>query len=100
MAGLETIGNKWIHPTTGEVRYYVNDAWKYGGLSVERYNTGNICYAELDGEEISNSKAKKLINAIYKCWITEDHKVHVKYDGVNEDFVDAVIAGIKKAIEA
>lgn len=97
MIGLETIGNKWIHPVTGEVRYYVNDAWKYGGLELEFYNSGNISDASLNGEGISNSKARGFKSCINKCWITEDGKVHVKFYG-HEDFVDAVIAGVKKAI--
>lgn len=95
---LEKIGSKWVHPKTGEVRYYVNDCWKYGGLYVERYNSGNICYSELNGEEISHTKADGLIVSIQKCWITEDGEVHLKGYLGHEEFNDAVIAGIKAAI--
>lgn len=95
---LEKIGSKWVHPKTGEVRYYVNDCWKYGGLYVERYNSGNICYSELNSEEISHTKADGLIISIQKCWITEDGEVHLKGYLGHEEFNDAVIAGIKAAI--
>ena len=101
MTNFEVIGSKWIHPKTGEVRYYVNDAWKYGGLELDFYNTGNIAIAKLDGEKISNSEGDRLGGCITKCWITEDGKVHMKgydLDGKYKDFSDRVIAGIKKAL--
>jgi hypothetical protein len=102
MTGFETIGNKWIHPKTGEVRYYINDAWKYGGLYLDFYNTGNIAIAKLDGEKISDSEGRRLSGAINKCWVTEDGKVHMTgydLDGKYIDFSDKVIAGIKAAME-
>lgn len=94
---FETIGSKWIHPGTGEVRYYINDAWKYGGLYLDFYNTGNIAIAKLDGEKISNSEGRRLSGAIDKCWITEDGKVHIRYYA-QEEFVKKVKAGIEKAL--
>jgi hypothetical protein len=42
-------------------RVYFNDLHAYLGLNVTRYNTGNISYAELDGEKISNGQARKMI---------------------------------------
>ena len=47
----------------GMKRYYVNDDRLEAvfGLSIDRYKTGNICSASLNGEEISNSRAYKLI---------------------------------------
>lgn len=94
---FETIGNKWIHPTTGEVRYYINDVWEYGGLELDFYNTGNIAVAELDGERIS--EGRRLMNVINKCWMTEDGEIHMKtYTDAYQWFVEKVKAGIKKAL--
>lgn len=45
-------------------RIYVNSddqIEKVFGLSVSRYNTGNICSAFLNGEKISNSQARRLL---------------------------------------
>lgn len=98
MSSIETIGKRWVHPTTGEVRYYVNDAWRYAGPECSHYNTGNISYATLDGEKISNCKAREYCGCISKCWITEDGKVHVKYWGC-EDFVEAVRVGIEAKLK-
>lgn len=48
----------------GMKRYYINDDQLESvfGLSIGRYNTGNISSASLNGEGISNSKAYKLIS--------------------------------------
>lgn len=44
-------------------RYYINDDQLEAvfGLSIGRYNTGNISSASLNGEGLSNSKAYKLL---------------------------------------
>ena len=44
-------------------RYYINDdnLEVIFGLCIDRYKTGNICSASLNGEGISNSKAYKLL---------------------------------------
>jgi hypothetical protein len=31
------------------------------GLNFERYNTGNIAYADIDGEKISNSECRRIL---------------------------------------
>lgn len=100
MTNFEAIGSKWIHPKTGEVRYYVNNAWKYGGLELDFYNTGNIAIAKLDGEKISNSEGSRMCGAIDKCWITEDGEVHVKRGRNDYDaFIESVVTGIKAALK-
>ena len=48
----------------GRKRIYINsdeEIEKVFGLSVSRYNTGNICSAFLNGEKISNSQARRLL---------------------------------------
>lgn len=43
-------------------RLYLNDvATELIGINVERYNTGNVRYATLDGEKISNNYAKEIL---------------------------------------
>ncbi len=103
MNGNRIIGKEWKHPTTGEVRYYIDvvEAVKFNGLNVEFYNTGNICYAELDGVEISNTKARNILADVEKIWYTEDGKVHIKYDRFNrgENNHPEFWAGVVQAIE-
>lgn len=69
----EKLGNAWTHPSTGAIRYYINDPTIWG-LDVDYYKSGNVSSATLDGERISNSKATELLGL--KVWI-EDGAVHV-----------------------
>lgn len=66
--------NSWKHPRTGQKRYYLN-AWKEAiGLSLDYYNSGNICAASLQGEHISNSKAGQIH---MKLWFDEEKNLHI-----------------------
>lgn len=57
---LEKMGLKrW--QKAGYDRLYVNA--KAVGLTVEHYNTGNVCYAEWKGEKISNGRARRMMAA-------------------------------------
>lgn len=51
-------GNEWI--SGDHHRIYFNDLATLYGLEFATYNTGNISSATLNGEKISNSKARKL----------------------------------------
>lgn len=98
-AKIETIGKKWIHPGTGEVRYYINKAYTYGGLDVEFYKSGNVSDAYLNGESISNRRARSLMASVDKVWMTEDGKIHAIGYSTEHDFFKAVCEGIHKALE-
>lgn len=99
MVNYEAIGKKWIHPKTGEVRYYINGAWKYGGLELEFHKSSYIKNAVLDGEQISNREGGRLVSAIEKCWITETGDVYVIGDSYHHgEFIEAVKKGVKKEI--
>lgn len=65
--------SKWTHPSTGEVRHYVNGWQELIGLEIERYGTGNIRWAFLNGEKISNTKARRVGG---KFWIDESGNIH------------------------
>ena len=49
----------------GKKRLYINepDYQKIFGLYLERFNTGNISYAEINGEKVSNNYIRKLFSA-------------------------------------
>lgn len=101
MTGIETIGKAWTHPRTGEVRYYINDAWRFGGLEVQRHKSGNISSAWIGEEDISNSEANRCINACEKVWVTEDGQIHFQGTVVGQRalaFREQVRAGIEEAL--
>lgn len=54
VGGREWTGNSGIR------RIYLNDWAEMAGLEIERYNTGNIRYAVLAGQRLSNAAAAKL----------------------------------------
>lgn len=51
-------------------RVYFNDLASLYGLEVNRYDTGNISGARLNGEKISNGQARQLLNTLQmaKLW--------------------------------
>lgn len=65
---IQAGGRRW---TKGEFnRIYFNNLAELYGLRYGTYNTGNISWAELDGEHISNSSARQILAmlASAKVW--------------------------------
>lgn len=93
-------GNLWERGT--KRRVYLNDWPTLIGLDIERYNTGNIRHATLDGETISNSRAHKLLGAqVYwengSIWHTIDHAADAaRVDG--DELVTRLMDSIAKAV--
>jgi hypothetical protein len=56
-------GDFWAHLMKGHERVYLNDWEPMAGLEINRYKSGNICSALLDGELISNTRAGLLTTA-------------------------------------
>lgn len=84
----------WKHPRTGEERWYVNNYEELVGLELHHYNTGNICSAYLNGEKISNYRAKQLLRSFGKVWLTADGTIHTQYEG---EMTATVVEAIKTA---
>ena len=61
----------------GKKRVYFNDIEEISGLSINRYGTGNVSSASLNGKKISNSHARRIApDSFSKLW----------YDCVTEKF--------------
>jgi len=57
---LKEIGNEW---QKGDYhRIYINNLSQRLGLETSHYKTGNVSGATLNGEEISNSQATKMLD--------------------------------------
>jgi len=74
-------GNLW--EAYGKCRVYFDGAHiaSVQGLNADRYNSGNIMAASLNGEKISNSEAKRILEALamFKIWYDfADGKFHTK----------------------
>ena len=64
----------------GMDRVYLNDFETVPGLELDHYKSGNISYAALDGETISNAEGGRLSTAVDKVYFdAADGKVHIKW---------------------
>lgn len=75
----------WTHPRTGETRHYINNWHEVAGFEVDKYKTGNIRSAALDGGHISNTKAAALYAT--KFWVGADGEVHTNGHGEHVQIV-------------
>lgn len=59
----------WTHPRTGVVRYYPNTraAYRAAGFEFDRYKSGGIASASLQGEVISNSGVRRIITTLQEA---------------------------------
>ena len=93
---LEKAGGK-VWQKNGMSRVYYNDlAGLYGLVIVERYNTGNIHNATIDGERCSNSEARRILDRLSdaKLWYDlGDNKFHGK--GLDDGDFQTIVAEIK-----
>lgn len=98
IAALEAIGGtRWQRDTMDRV--YINDLARWSGLEVVTYGTGNVRSARLDGEEISNTVARKLgaMLALGKVWYDlADDRLHAR--GIEQDEFDVISARIHATI--
>lgn len=73
MTAIETIRTftkSWTKPGTTEERLYLDRdaACDFIGLEIQRYKSGNIKHAVLEGETISNSAAFRIVNSMVKAY--------------------------------
>lgn len=66
--------NTWTHPTTGEVRYYLNNWESLAGIEVHRYDTGNVSSFHINGEKVANGRYGRYSG---KIWVSETGEVHI-----------------------
>lgn len=76
-------------------RFYFNDLHTLIGLQCERYKSGSLKSCVLDGEHISNSKARKLIDSLdrAKVWYDlQDQSFHGHLDSHIAHHYDTIVA--------
>jgi len=103
---LEAIGGRrWIKG--GHDRIYFNNWPELIGLEINRYKTGNISSAFLDGELISNRQAGLLLNMINKVyWDTQAGHLCIQWTPgesrimTRDELKQAILDGIRSAIAA
>lgn len=77
----------WTNPRNGETRHYINGFWAdMLGLNIDRYKSGNIRSASIDGEHISNGRASRLGG---KLWADEQGNLHLDYFNGDDFYTQA-----------
>lgn len=90
-------GHRWTK--ADKDRVYLNvEVWAaLIGLETSHYGTGNISGATLDGEAISNARAKDILGCIDKVfWDSTDGQIHIT--GYHNRYFDQVPGWIRDAI--
>lgn len=98
-------GNRWQRGDFDRV--YLNDWERFIGLEITRYNTGNIRFAVLGNETISNSEAGRILGAVRKVYFdVPTREVRVQWGHGEprsfdrEDLAKAIFSGIRAEIAA
>ncbi len=91
-------GREWIKD--GKHRVYFNDdvMCDLYGLKTSHYNTGNVSSASLNGEPISNSRARKILSTLVgKLWYDlADGQFHSQY--LSDSTVEKLVAEITRRV--
>lgn len=94
-------GKLWEKNSMKRIYFSGDLVVEFVGLSVSRYNTGNISGATLNGDAISNSEAKRILGGIDKIYYDlNDGKFHwtENYDNNVSDFCK-MLRGLLNAVE-
>ena len=95
---IKELGNEW--QKGNHHRVYFNDLGTLYGIKTNRYNSGNIQSATLDGKAISNSQARQLLQkfASVKFWfdLTDNKfKFNDPYSEVNKEMMRKIQAAVE-----
>lgn len=96
---LISIGaNRW--QKAGRDRLYLSGAGaEIMGLEIDRYKSGNICYATLDGEKISNADGGRALSTYQRAYIDLTTGALKEVTGKYADFfTEKMSVYVKKAV--
>jgi hypothetical protein len=97
---LQKIGGKPFGSGKGLRIYFNNLPELYGFTRIDRYNTGNISYAEVDGAKISNSSARGILTELQFAKVYYDYR-HGSFHAQNIDkhSLGRIIKNIRELIK-
>lgn len=95
---LKQIGSEWQKGNLH--RIYFNNLATWYGLEVEHYNSGNISAAWIDGEAISNSRAKHLDTTLRFGKVYYDvNAAKFCAQNLEQPMANKIVAAIKAKVE-
>lgn len=95
------LGTRWTKSDTLD-RVYLTDEtkWRLAGLETERYGSGHISSATLNGESISNSYAREIGDALNgKIWFDVPSGKWMQKLGVLRDDVKAIVQQVVRGVK-
>ena len=89
---LLAIGNRWQKYGKDRIYFPTKSLLKLLNVELDFYKTGNISDASMDGEHISNSEGRRILDAL------NDAKIY--YDIKTDDFYRSFCPHVSKADKA
>jgi len=93
-------GNLWENYGHSRVYFGWERLSELLGLDIGRYKTGNVSSATRNGESISNSEAKRILNALGESKFHYDLKTNKFTAYLDNKYFDPLIDAIKKEVSA
>ena len=89
-------GNEWKAYGKHRIYFDTEIQCELLGLEIQRYKTGNISSATLNGEDISNTRAAKIIGSLDKFW----YDIKTGHFGWSRYMSDSLANNLREILEA
>ena len=96
---IQAGGRRWTK--AGHNRIYLNNLAELYGLRYGTYNTGNISWAELDGERISNNSARRILFTLNSAKVWYDCNTgRFESKGLDEKTAARILSALNTEVAA
>ena len=90
---IQAGGRRWTK--AGHNRIYFNNLAELYGMQFDTYNTGNICWATVDGERISNNSARQILSMLSAARVWYDCNTgRIEAKGLSERAHERIMAAL------
>ena len=95
---IQAGGRRWTK--AGHNRIYFNNLAELYGMQFDTYNTGNICWATVDGERISNNSARQILSMLSAARVWYDCNTgRVEAKGLSERAHERIMAALGTVVK-
>ena len=95
---IQAGGRRWTK--AGHNRIYFNNLAERYGMQFDTYNTGNICWATVDGERISNNSARQILSMLSAARVWYDCNTgRIEARGLSERAHERIMAALGTVVK-
>ena len=95
---IQAGGRRWTK--AGHNRIYFNNLAELYGMQFDTYNTGNICWATVDGERISNNSARQILSMLSAARVWYDCNTgRIEARGLSERANERIMAALGTVVK-